>query len=137
AATAGVKLQPPILERQRDDGTWQVIESDPGYPAGLPRTTTLELAGKLGGPNCVLRLRTNMECYWDRATILVAEDALSPKVTTLTVARAVLGYRGYMREGSPDGREPFLYDYDYVDPAPLAKLPGSLTRYGDAACLVR
>jgi hypothetical protein len=137
AATAGVQLQPPILERQRSDGTWQVLESDPGYPAGLPRTTTLELTGKLGGPTCVLRLRTNMECYWDKAVMLVAEDVSPIKVTTLRPARAVLGYRGYLREGSPDGRQPFLYDYDYVDPAPLAKLSGRLTRYGDVAPLVR
>ena len=37
AATAGVALQPPVLERLRDDGTWEVLEADPGYPAGLPR----------------------------------------------------------------------------------------------------
>ena len=40
-----------------------MIEPDPGYPAGLPRMTTLDLTGKLLGDRCVLRLRTNMECY--------------------------------------------------------------------------
>ena len=61
AATAGVALEPPVLERLRDDGSWQVIEPDPGYPAGLPRLTTLDLTGKLTGDRCVLRLRTNMD----------------------------------------------------------------------------
>jgi hypothetical protein len=137
AATAGVKLQPPILERLRPDGTWEVLQADPGYPAGLPRTTTLELTGKMGGPACVLRLRTNMECYWDKASILVAEGDLGQKVTTLRPTHAELRYRGYLREVSPDGRQPLRYDYDYVDPAPLAKLSGRLTRYGDVAPLVR
>ena len=36
AATAGVALQPPAIERRRDDGTWEVIEPHAGYPAGLP-----------------------------------------------------------------------------------------------------
>jgi tetratricopeptide (TPR) repeat protein len=136
AATAGVKLQPPILERQRPDGSWEVLDSDPGYPAGLPRTTTLELTGKLSGPRCVLRLRTNMECYWDMATMLIAETSATPRVTTLDPAKAVLGHKGYLRETSADGLQPLLYDYDYVDPAPLAKLAGPLTRYGDVRPLV-
>jgi hypothetical protein len=84
-----------------------------------------------------LRLRTNMECYWDQAFIAVREETSRVKTSLLPVARALLGYRGYMREVSPDGRLPLLYDYEYVDPAPLARLEGNLTRYGDVAKLLR
>jgi tetratricopeptide (TPR) repeat protein len=136
ASTAGVALRPPVLERQKDDGTWEVIEPDPGYPAGLPRRTTLDLTGKLTGPRCVLRLRTNMECYWDQAFIAVREPNAGLRVTLLSATKAELGYRGYTREVSPDGRQPLLYDYRYVDPAPLAHLAGRLTRYGDVAPLL-
>ena len=55
----------------------------------------------------------------------------------LPVARATLGYRGYTREISPDGGQPLLYDYDYVDPAPLASFQGKLTRHGDVTPLLR
>jgi tetratricopeptide (TPR) repeat protein len=137
AATAGVALRPPALERLRDDGTWEVIEPHAGYPAGLPRMTTLDLTGKLTGPRCTLRLRTNMECYWDQAFLAVRDAAASVRVTSLPVARAMLGYRGYCREVSPDGRLPLLYDYEHVDPAPLARLAGRLTRYGDVAELLQ
>ncbi|MDR3633477.1 MAG: CRTAC1 family protein [Isosphaeraceae bacterium] len=136
AATAGVALRPPVLERRRDDGSWEIIEPAAGYPAGLPRMTTLDLTGKLVGPRCVLRLRTNMEVYWDQAFIAVRDPEIALRVTTLPVARAELGYRGYTREASPDGREPLLYDYDHVDPVPLARLEGDLTRYGDVAALL-
>ena len=80
-----------------------------------------------------------MECYYDQAFIAVRDRAAesSLRVTTLPVARAVLGYRGYTREVSPDGRQPLLYDYDYVDPAPLARFSGKLTRYGDVARLLQ
>ena len=101
--------------------------------------TTLDLTGKLAGGHCVLRIKTNMECYYDQAFIAVrdrqAERSLG--VTTLPVARAVLSHRGYIREVSPDGRQPLIYDYDYVDPAPLARMSGKLTRYGDVACLLQ
>ena len=80
-----------------------------------------------------------MECYYDQAFIAVrdrsAEKAL--RVKSLPVARAVLGYRGYTREVSPDGEQPLLYDYDHVDPAPLARLSGKLTRFGDVARLLQ
>jgi hypothetical protein len=139
AATAGVALAPPAIERRRDDGTWEVIEPHAGYPAGLPRLMTLDLTGKLAGPRCVLRIKTNMECYYDQAFIAVRDrDAESSlRVATLPVARAVLGHRGYTREVSPDGRQPLLYDYDYIDPAPLARFSGKLTRHGDVADLLR
>ncbi|WP_165067140.1 FG-GAP-like repeat-containing protein [Paludisphaera rhizosphaerae] len=139
AATAGVVLTPPTIERLGEDGSWHVIEPHAGYPAGLPRMTTLDLTGKLTGPRCVLRIRTNMECYYDQAFIAVrdadAEKAL--RTTRLPVARAILGARGYTREVSPDGRLPLLYDYAHVDPAPLARMSGTLTRFGDVADLLR
>ena len=50
--------------------------------------------------------------------------------------RARLGYRGYTREISPDGEQPLIYDYDYVDPAPLAGFQGKLTRHGDVTRLL-
>ena len=138
AATAGVTLRPPVIERQNADGSWTVIEPHAGYPAGLPRLTTLDLTGKLTGPSCVLRLRTNMECYWDQAFV-AARDAKAEAMlvqTTLPVAHAVLGHRGYSREVSPDGRLPLLYDYDHVDPAPLALMAGKLTRHGSVTPLL-
>ena len=82
AATAGVVLKPPVIERRRDDGTWQVIEPHAGYPAGLPRLMTLDLTGKLAGPSCVLRIKTNMECYYDQAFIAVRDrvaDVVAPR----------------------------------------------------------
>jgi hypothetical protein len=139
AATAGVVLKPPAIERLEADGRWRLIEPHAGYPAGLPRLTTLELTGKLGGERCVLRIKTNMECYYDQAFIAVRDRSAekSLRIRSLPVARAVLGYRGYTREVSPDGEEPLIYDYDHVDPAPLARLSGKLTRFGDVARLLQ
>ena len=69
AATAGVTLKPPAIERRRDDGSWETIEPHAGYPAGLPRLMTLDLTGKLSGPHCIIRIKTNMECYYDQAFV--------------------------------------------------------------------
>jgi hypothetical protein len=135
AATAGVTLKPPVLERREPDGSWVVLDPHPGYPAGLPRMMTVDLTGKLAGRGAAIRLRTNMECYYDQAFLAIVEPA-GETVTTLSPSGARLSARGYLREVSPDGALPLLYDYDYVDPAPLARLQGDLTRYGDVAELV-
>jgi len=79
ATEAGVPLLPPTLERLGPDGRWQTLIADAGFPAGLPRMMTLPLpplspggsapgqrAGDEGERHCVLRLRTNMEVYWDQ-----------------------------------------------------------------------
>lgn len=137
ASTAGVELKTPVIERLQADGTWTVIEPNPGYPAGLPRMTTLDLTGKLTGPSCVIRIKTNMECYYDQAFIALRGPASMVRETDLTVTRAELQYKGYFREVSPDGKLPLLYDHDYVDPAPLARLGGVLTRLGDVTSLLQ
>jgi tetratricopeptide (TPR) repeat protein len=138
AATAGVALRPPIVERRRRDGSWETIEAEAGYPAGLPRLTLLDLSGKLAGPDCAIRLRTNMECYWDRAFIAVRDRAAEAQVRVREIppARATLAYRGLARETSSDGRPPLLYDYEHVEPALAARFSGWLTRYGDVAGLL-
>ncbi len=139
AASAGVILHGPAIERRRDDGSWELIEPHAGYPAGLPRLMTIDLTGKLTGSHCVLRIKTNMECYYDQAFIavrdLAAEKAL--KIVSLPAKGARLGHRGYTREISPDGRQPLIYDYNYVDPAPLAVFEGKLTRHGDVTPLLQ
>jgi tetratricopeptide (TPR) repeat protein len=137
ASTAGIPLRLPVLERQQADGSWKLLEADPGCPSGLPKLSTLELTGKLDGPNCVIRLRTDLECYWDQAFVAILDPAPGIRVTSLPVARADLAYRGYTVETSPDGRMPMLYDYDTVVPMPLTRMSGHLTRYGDVTPLLR
>jgi hypothetical protein len=78
-----------------------------------------------------------LECYWDQAFIAIRESDSKVRVTSLPVARATLGYRGYTLESSPDGRMPLLYDYETVVPMPLGRMSGQLTRYGEVASLLQ
>ena len=140
AATAGVVAQPPILEQQGPHGNWEIIDAEMGHPAGLTRMMTVKLAGKLlPKSGCKLRIRTNLECYWDQAFVAAGDAQVLRQVrsTSLPVSSAQLGDRGYLREFSPDGLKPVLPDYHLVDPAPLARLRGSLTRQGDVTPLLK
>jgi hypothetical protein len=41
-----------------------------------------------------------------------------------------------MKEFSPDGREPTIYDYDRLDSWPLTRLSGKMTRFGDVTAVL-
>jgi hypothetical protein len=142
AHQAGIAMKPPVLERQTEDGRWQVV-CEAGFPAGLPRMMLLDVTGKLNGPRCRLRLRTNLRVYWDqicvaagcRTVVPGAKDG--PQATVLEVASASLEPCGVMQEFSPDGREPTLYDHDRYDRTPMAPPAGKRTRFGDVTELLR
>jgi len=143
AHQAGVEMLPPVLERKTADGKWEKV-ADAGFPAGLPRLMTLEVTGKLGGANCELRLRTNLHVFWDQVFVAPVLESVTPgqgrgvvRGTVLEVKDAALSARGCMKEYSPDGREPTLYDYDRLDSFPVSRLSGQLTRYGDVTELLR
>jgi hypothetical protein len=150
AQQAGVAMLPPVLERQGQDGKWQKV-ADAGFPAGLPRMMLLDVTGKVTGPDCRLRLRTNLQIYWDQIFVavrchsVVTDQAAAgppntaqqtPRATCLDVADAQLGPCGLLKEFSPDGKLPTLYDHDRTDDVPLAGLAGKLTRYGDVTELL-
>jgi hypothetical protein len=134
AHQGGVEMQPPVLERQGADGRWQSL-GEAGFPAGLPRMMLLDVTGKLSGPCCRLRLRTNLQIYWDQAFVAAGCRVVKPGAV-LEVAGAELEPCGVMREYSPDGRQPTLYDHDRHDSGPLTPPAGRRTRFGDVTELL-
>ena len=44
---AGLQPVSPYVEAQMPDGSWKRVVDDMGFPAGLPRTITVDLTGKL------------------------------------------------------------------------------------------
>jgi hypothetical protein len=145
AHQAGIEMQPPVLERMDVKGRWQSL-GEAGFPAGLPRMMLREVTGQVSGPRCRLRLRTNMQIYWDQAFIAVGCRTVTPgktppadgaRATRLEVGSATLSPCGIMQEYSPDGRPPTQYDHDRYESVPLVRLAGRMTRFGDVAELLR
>ncbi|HZV08095.1 MAG TPA: FG-GAP-like repeat-containing protein [Gemmataceae bacterium] len=144
AHQAGVQEQWPILERQDESGEWHSL-GESGFPAGTPRMMLVDVTGKLTGPRCRLRLRTNMHICWDQA--FVAADCRgvgeplpngrdSARATTLEVHQATLAPGRIPAEYSPDGRLPKLYDHDRADNVMLVGQSGRMTRFGDVTELL-
>ena len=139
ASQAGVRLIPPCLQVPDEHGEWVTVMDSMGFPAGLPKTMTVDLTGKFRNPrDHRVKITTNMRIYWDQ--ILVDTYAGDDRVRTATLdaSSAVLGWGGYPREISPDGKKPKMYDYSVRDQsAPWKTHAGAYTRFGDVSELVR
>ena len=132
AAQAGKAMMLPALQVKDTRGQWRTVIQDIGIPVGRPQTVTVDLTGKFLSPSREVRIVTNMRILWDQ--ILVDSSAQQPplRMMRLDPAGADLRWRGFSREITPDGREPFGYDYDQVSfTSPWKVMPGRYTREGD------
>ena len=135
---AGMAQKPPMLEAQQPDGRWTTAIADMGFPAGLPRTIVVDLTGKLKAGVHRLRLRTNLQIYWDQVLIDNASLlATELRTTEVPLATADLEFRGYPRqiEGPTPGE--LTYDYQSIsETGPFAWQRGAYTHYGDVTPLL-
>jgi hypothetical protein len=132
AAQRGWGLRPPSLEVRDADGRWQTALAEIGIPVGRPQTVVLELAGLWQGPSREVRISTNMRIYWDEIRVASRRESVETRTSVLEPGRAELRWRGYSAEFSPDGREPWRYEYARVSwDAPWKVFPGRYTREGD------
>lgn len=138
AGQAHVGWEPIRIERCMPNGRWQTIVPDAGAPGGMARTMTVDLTGLASGPDCRLRLTSNLEVFYDQVFLAQIAERERAKVHALPVADAELRRVGFAREYSPDGRLPLIYDYELSDAsAPFHVLKGAYTRYGPVAELLR
>ena len=133
---AGERYRSPTLEARTAVG-WQVVHPQFGYPAGMPREMALPLDA-LPPDTTALRLRSNLEIYWDRLTLVYAEDPGEALLGVHRVApqRARLAKTGFARRDTLAQRRPF---YDYQDRAAFwdTEYPtGYYTRLGPVEALV-
>jgi Flp pilus assembly protein TadD len=135
AYQGGLRLIPPILEQEDDEGLFAPVMKPMGFPAGMPRMMTVDLASLGPLRSRRLRLRSNMRVYWDQIFLArplkESDRAAAVRVQELTLSGAHLHRRGYPREHSPDGREPKVYDYAIMDNTqPFKIMAGDYTRFG-------
>ena len=138
ANQAGVHAVAPYVEALRPNGEWVRVVDDMGFPAGLPRTITADLSKKLPLGTGRIRIRTNLQIYWDQVLIDRTDDAQVPaRLTPVPLVGAELRFHGYPRQvaRSLPGDINFLYDH-VSSTGPYAREAGNYTRYGDVLPLL-
>lgn len=120
----------------RVQGRWTVVNPDLGFPAGKNKTMLVDLGRVPAGADRV-RLRTNLEIYWDH--LAVAERSpVEVKTTRLQPSSAELAFRGYSQTTSPRGDVPETPIYDRIANTTQRwrDLVGYYTRFGNVNALL-
>ncbi|TNE63922.1 MAG: tetratricopeptide repeat protein [Bacteroidetes bacterium] len=134
------KLQviPPQLQVLDRKGTWVTVISNMGFPMGKDKTMIIDLSGKFLSKDRRVRIRTNMEIYWDAIFFAPKVPRGTLTATRLKPVQADLHYRGFSRLYRKGGRHgPHWFDYQSVTRAPKWRdLIGAYTRFGDVTPLL-
>jgi len=130
------RAEPPVLEVRDARGRW-ISRGSVGFPSGKDKTVVIDLAGLFPTRDHHVRLRTNLQIYWDQ--VFVAQDVTGEAhTTTLAPVSGDLHFRGFSRMYRRGGRYgPHWFDYgDVTTESPWRPIPGAATRFGDVRPLL-
>ncbi len=122
------------LEVPDGHGGWAVAKANLGFPAGRKKICLFDLTNifRPGTPRRV-RLRTNLEIYWDSIEWARGAPDTGLKVARLDPSVADLHYRGYSVMNQANSSSPEIPDYNHMEGSKQRwrDLVGYYTRYGD------
>jgi hypothetical protein len=122
-----------------EDGEWELLHENYGYPAGKLKTILLDLEGVFEqSDNRKIRLTSTAEIYWDYiAQAQKMDDELMTEVS-LKPLKMDLRYRGYSEWAKADSVSPLLPDYEQISGTTQRwrDLEGYHTRFGDVSELM-
>ena len=116
------------------NGHWAVARPDLGFLAGKLKTAVFDISNvfKPGAPR-KLRLKTNMEVYWDRLAWAQGVSSDSIRIQKEELASAALRHRGFSAITTANASSPEIPHYDQLEDTSQKwrDLEGYYTRFGD------
>ena len=133
-----LKVSPPVVQVIDKHGEWVTVIDNLGFPMGKDKTVIADLSGKFLSADHRIRIRTNMEIYWDQIFFSDCNSNAPIISNVLDPIEADLHYRGFSRSYRKGGRYgPHWFDYSDVDTDQRWRdLTGYYTRYGDVLPLL-
>src|SRR5258705_5913163 len=136
AISQGHEVHPQPLSMEVPDGKggWVVAQPNLGFPAGRKKICLFDLANAFrpGTPHR-LRLRTNLEIFWDSVEWAKGISDSQLKTVRMNPATADLHYRGYSVINKSNASSPEVPDYNQMSSSKQVwrDLIGYYTRFGD------
>lgn len=134
------QAKPLSLEVPDGRGGWRVAQDNLGFPAGRKKICLFDLTNAFtpGTPHR-LRLRTNLEVYWDVLEWARGVPEILPATARLNPEVADLHYRGYSVIDQANDSSPEVPDYSRIAGSRQRwrDLIGYYTRFGDVRELLR
>ncbi|NNE65638.1 MAG: tetratricopeptide repeat protein [Pyrinomonadaceae bacterium] len=123
------------IEILDDNGNWITARENLGFPAGKMKTLLFDLDGLFGKNTEIrkLRIRTELEVFWDKLAWAVNEAGDENKTIEMELESASLRYRGFSVIEKADDSSPEVPDYSRIltTNQRWRDMVGYFTRYGD------
>jgi tetratricopeptide (TPR) repeat protein len=142
AITQGSRWHAQSMSLEVPDGRggWTVAQSNLGFPAGRKKTVLFNLT-EVFRPDTPrrVRLRTNLEIYWDQIEWARGLPEAPLKMQRLAPMATDLHYRGYSVIHRPDAGAPEVPDYNTLASTKQIwrDLVGYYTRFGEVSELLQ
>ncbi|MBH49772.1 MAG: hypothetical protein CMG69_03365 [Candidatus Marinimicrobia bacterium] len=131
------KLIFPMLQVPDSSGEWITIMDNISFPKGKNKTMVVNLTDKFLSDDYRIRIRTNMQIYWDHIFITKSGSGNQLNIATLKPISADLHYRGFSHIKRKDFHSPHIPDYYSITTGQKWRdLTGFYTRYGDVLSLL-
>ena len=128
---AGETYTEPSIDAMGSDGKWKSVFSRFGYMAGTARRSSAPLpVNELPAGTTKLRISTNMQIYWDRFSVIEAQDCESAMRREVRMTHADVRDVGFSERVMRNQRNA-TYDYNRRPPFADARHPrGYYSRIG-------
>lgn len=135
--TDALKVISPEIQVINKKGEWVTV-SNLGFPMGKDKMVIADLSGKFLSADRRIKIKSNMEVYWDQVFFSEANPDYQVVKTVLNPESADIHYRGFSKSYRKGGRYgPHWFDYSTVDKnRKWRDLTGNYTRYGDVLPLL-
>jgi hypothetical protein len=135
---SALKPEMPSLDVRDAHGRWRMVIPNLSFPSGKNKTMVVPLSGIFPTGDHHVRIRTNLQIYWDQAFVARDIATSAARVTKLSASSADLHFRGFSRTYRKGGRYgPWWFDYDSVTTTPMWRpIEGAFTRFGDVLPLL-
>ncbi len=136
--TDKIQVISPIIQVINKKGEWETVIDHLGFPMGKDKTVIANLSGKFLSNDTRIRIRTNMQIYWDQIFYSSCSSNSTLHSHTVNPGSADLHYRGFSavyRKGGRYGPHWFNY-YDVSTGTKWRDLTGYYTRYGNVLPLL-
>ncbi len=128
----------PYLQVKDRNGNWQTAIQSIGFPKGKNKTVIVSLSAQQLQYDGQIRIRTNMQIYWDHIFFTTENTEVPIRTTRLDPVKGDLHYRGFSKVSQATPYSPHIPDYSEVSTEPKWRdLTGVYTRYGDVAELLQ
>ncbi len=138
AQSDSLQVVPPYLQLLDNNGQWRTVVENMSFPMGKNKYVVIDLTDKFLTDDYRIRIRSNMQIYWDYIFYSIEEPDVYIQETILRPISANIHYRGFSRLYRKGGRHgPHWFDYGDISTEPKWRdLTGYYTRYGDVLPLL-